>query len=38
MALLQKGMDEGIAATDSRVAAMQSEVGSMPDFGALANM
>jgi len=38
MAALQKGMDEGIAATDNRVEMMQQEIGDMPDFGALANL
>lgn len=38
MAALQKGMDEGIQATDHRVETMAQEVGDMPDFGALANL
>lgn len=38
MAALQKGMDDGIAATDARVEKMQQEIGDMPDFGALANL
>lgn len=31
-------MDEGIANTDNRVAKMQEETASMPNFGALADM
>ena len=38
MAALQKGMDEGIKATDDRVQQMAQETADMPDFGALANL
>ena len=38
MAALQRGMDEGIAATDQRVEKMSEEMSDMPDFGALANL
>ena len=38
MAALQKGMDEGLAATDQRAEQMTKEMGEMPDFGALANL
>lgn len=31
-------MDQGIAETDNRVAQMQQETASMPNFGALADM
>lgn len=38
MAALQKGMEDGIAATDNRIEKQSQELGSMPDFGALANL
>lgn len=31
-------MDEGLAATDKRVADMEKENGDMPNFGALADL
>lgn len=38
MAAAQKAMDEGIAATDDRAAAMREEQANMPNFGALADV
>ena len=38
MAAAQKAMDEGIAATDNRAAAMREEQANMPNFGALADV
>jgi len=38
MAVAQKKMDEGMAATEARVTDMAQENASMPDFGALANV
>ena len=38
MEAAQKAMNEGIAATDQRVANMQKEADSMPNFTALADV
>lgn len=38
MAALQKGMEDGIAATDAKIEKQNKEMGEMPDFGALANL
>lgn len=38
MEAAQKAMNEGIAATDQRVANMQKEADNMPNFGALAEV
>ena len=38
MEAAQKAMDAGIAETDNRVAQMQEEQASMPNFGALADL
>lgn len=38
MEAAQKAMDEGIAATDHRVANMQKEAAEMPNFTALADV
>ena len=38
MEAAQKAMNEGIAATDQRVANMQKEAENMPNFSALADV
>lgn len=38
MAAAQAAMDQGLAETDNRVAAMQKEAADTPNFGALADM
>jgi len=38
MAAAQKAMDEGIAASETRVSNMQKEADNMPNFSALADV
>ena len=38
MAAAQKAMEEGIAATDTKIAKQREETENMPNFGALADL
>jgi hypothetical protein len=38
MAIAQKAMEDGIAATDSKIEKQNEDIKNMPNFGALADL